>query len=257
MAALRGFDSFVASAVATPPHGSGDVLLSVALPARVTVGGIDLSVGDLDANAAPTLSLNIGDAALQTRFVAGSSIARDGGLLEYRPESVEYYRYNLAANVLVRVAAPAATGATGTIAATIYGYLSLDISEAEKMVLQALGVLAEGETPRAEDAVLARGALVEVHEQFRFKALANRQDLAWPVTLLPSFAGRPYARMAADLLSDTFGLSAQRAQMGAARAKEAEREMRRQTQVKSTGKPVSLNPYKESPDYFLDEGILA
>lgn len=257
MPALRGFDTFVAAASLAPPYNAGATLLSVALPAKATVGGIDLSVGDLDSNTAPTIGLDVGDVNLAPRFLLDDKTARDGGEAEYRPTSTLYYRYNNTANVLVTVNTGAATGAAGTIAATVYAYPSLDISDAQRMVLQVLGVLAEGETPRAADAALARGALEEIHEQLRFKRLANRQDLAWPVTLIPVFAGRPYARMAANLLADTFGLSAQRSQIVAQRAAEAEREMRRQTQLKSIGGPVTLEPYQEPPPFFLDEGVLA
>jgi hypothetical protein len=255
--ALRGFDSFVASAALVPPYTIGATLLSVSLPAKVTVGGIDMDVDALDSNATPLLSLNIGDVVDDDRFVAADTTARAGGLLEYRPANTAWYRYNLAASVLVTVDVAPATAQNGAIAATIYGYPSLDIADVQKMVLQVLGVLAEGETPRAEDAVLALGAIEEIHEQLRFKQLANRQDLAWPVSLIPTFAGRSYARMAANLLADTFGVSVQRAQIMAQRAVEAEREMRRQTAIKSIGEPVDMEPYLNSPDYYLDEGVLA
>lgn len=256
MVALLGFDGFVNSSEVLPPLVGGQVLVSVALPARTTVGGIDIAIDRIDANAAPTLTLDVGDAANPSRFVSASTFAGVGGLLEYRPLSAEYYRYNLASSVTVTVNAIPATAVPGVIAVTVYGYPSLDIADSARMVLQALGVLAEGETPRAADHVLAVEALSETHEQFRFKSLANRQDMAWPDTLIPVFAGRAYARMAANLLADTFGLSAQRAAVLAQRATEAEREMRRQTQTKSVGQPVSLEPYKAPPPYILDFGVL-
>lgn len=255
--ALRGFDSYVASAALVPPYALSATLLTLALPAKLTVGGIDVDVDALDSNATPLMALDIGDVVDADRFVADDVTARAGGLLEYRPVNTAWYRYNLAANVLVTVATAPATAQNGAIAMTVYGYPSLDISDAQKMVLQVLGVLAEGETPRAEDAVLARGALEEIHEQMRYKRLANREDLAWTVDLIPVFAGRSYARMAANLLADTFGVSMQRAQIMAQRAAEAEREMRRQTAVKSDGRPVNMEPYLDSPDYWLDEGVLA
>lgn len=256
MAALFGFDTFVASAEVTPPWLAGATLLSVALPAKTAVGGIDVSVGDLDTNVAPLIALDVGDVNDLNRFVAASQVARDGGLLEYRPTSAEYYRYNLAASVLVTVQAVPATAQAGAIAATVYGYPSLDITDVQRMTLQALGVLGEGETARFEDSALAGEALAEVHEMLRYKALANRRDLAWPVGIIPAFAGRCYARMAANLLADTFGLSAQRAGVLAQRAAEAEREMRRQTYRKSDGGPVSLEPYLEDPPFILDIGVL-
>ena len=117
-------------------------------------------------------------------------------------------------------------------------------------------MLAEGETSRAEDASLANEALAEVHEMLRGKSLANRRDLAWPLALVPMFAFRPYAALAANLLADTFGVSAQRAQRLAARAAAAEKEMRVHTQTRTSGDPVTLEPYHELPTHILDYGVL-
>lgn len=257
MAALFGFDSFVAAAETLPPYTLAEVLVSVGIPGKATIGGIDVAVDDLDGSVAPLMRIDVGDAVDPNRFIAADDITMDGGLLEWRPLPTEYYRYSLATDVRVTVQAVPASAVAGAIAITVYAYPSLDIADVQRMVLQALGVLADGETPRAQDAVLALEALTEVHEGLRFKSLANRQDLAWPVTLIPAFAGRPYARLAANLLADTFGIPGQRAQVLAQRAVEAEREMRRQTQTKTTGQPVSLEPYQTPPPFILDLGVLA
>lgn len=254
---LQGFDSFVASGPVFLPITLGAVLSSVSLPAKTAVGGIDVDVSDLDANATPLIALDVGDVADADRFVAASTVARNGGLLEYRPASAAYYRYSLASAVRVTVQAAPATGVVGTIGVTVYGYPSADISNAVRLTLQGLGVLAEGQTARAEDDVLARDALDEVHQMLRGKGLANRQDLEWPVTAIPLFAVRPYARLAGNLLADVFGLPAQRQAVVAQRAAEAEREIRRQTFVKYDGSPVNLEPYRDDPPYFLERGALA
>lgn len=257
MAVLVGFDSFVASAVVTTPITLGATLATVALPAKATVGGIDVDVSDLDASTSPLIRLDVGDVNSAARFVAASTIARDGGLLEYRPEGAGYYRYGSAASVLVTVQTAPATAVAGTIGVSVFAYPSADISDVVRLTLQGLGVLAEGQTARAEDAALAREALDEVHEMLRGKGLANRQDLAWPVTLVPLFAARPYARLAGNLLADVFGLPAQRVAIMAQRAIEAEREIRRQTYVKYDGSPVNLEPYRDDPPYYLEQGVLA
>lgn len=257
MTALVGFDGFVASAAVTLPINLGATLVSVPIPAKVTVGGIDVSVGDLDGSIAPAIRLDVGDAIDADRFVSQSLAARDGGLLEYRPVSAAYYRYNAASAVAVTVQTAPATGVAGTIAITVYGYPSIDLTDAVRLTLQGLGVLAEGETPRAADAAAATEALEEVHQMLRGKGIANRQDLAWPVTLIPQFAARPYARLAGNLLADTFQLPAQRVAIMAQRAVEAEREIRRQTYTKYDGSPVTLEPYRDDPPYFLDKGVLA
>jgi hypothetical protein len=252
MAALEGFDTYEKDAAVTTPIILGATLLSVAIPKGVCIGGIDVDVSDLDSNATPLIALDVGDAADQDRYVAASPIARDGGLLEYRPSNTDWYRYSAASAVLVKVATAPATGVAGAIAATVYGYPSADVAELVRSTLRGLGVLAEGETARAEDAALALEALAEIHEMMRGKRIANRQDLAWPLAAVPTFAARLYAAMAGNLLAATFGLSLQRMQAMAARAVEAERELRRQTAKGYSGKPVSLEPYREPETAVVD-----
>lgn len=255
MAALEGFDTLSASATVSTPISAGDTLLTLSVPAGAVVAGFDLDVSQLDTNAAPTITLSLGDAANLTRFASADDIAQEGGLSEIRLEATSWYRYSSATSLQVRVVDAPATGATGAVALAVYYYLGADRAVVARQVLQALGVLAEGETARAEDASLALEAINDVHEMMRGKGIANRQDLAWPVTLIPLFASRPYSRMAADLLADTFGVSAQRAQRLAVRALEGERELRRQTYKRTSGDPVSLEPY-EDPDFTLDYGRL-
>lgn len=240
---LEGFDQIGDAAAVIVPFAGGATLLSVAVPARTVIGGFDLVVSDLDSNAAPAITLNVGDAADVDRFVAASTIAQGGGRLEYRPASSAWYRYNLASAVTVRVGTDAATDASGTVSLVLFAYQGVDISEAVKQTLQRLGVLAEGETPRAEYANEAEASLREVHERMRGKGIAARQDCAWPVELIPLFAVRSYATMAAWQLCDTFGLPSQRKQLLAAVANEAERELRRQTRKPYSGSPVNLEPY--------------
>jgi len=253
---LFGFDTFVATGSVTGSLTAGTLLLAVTMPEKTTVAGLDLSVSVLDSAAIPTVTLDIGDAADADRFVADSDAAQSGELLEYRPANTEWYRYGKATPLRITVGDAAATSATGDLSLVVYGYPSADITDVVRATLQTMNVLAEGETARAEDAALALEALREVHEGLRGKRLANRQDMAWPLASVPMFAFRPYAVMAGNLLADTFGLSALRAQRLAARAKEAENEIRRQTAKKSLGGPVSLEPYLEDPPHILDLGVL-
>lgn len=247
MAALAGFDTWEAAATVATPITLGATLLTLAIPAGVAIGGFDMDVSDLDSHATtPLITLNIGDAVDDDRFVADDETAQGGGLLEYRPANTAWYRYSVATNVLVKVGTAPATGAAGAIALTAYGYPAVDQAVLVRQTLQALGVVAEGETPRAEDAGLVLAALADVHEMMRGKRIGSKQDLAWPLTYVPLFASRPYAALASNLLADTFGLSAQRAQRLALRAAEAERELRRQTRKPTTYDAVSLEPYEES-----------
>ena len=256
MAALVGFDTWDEVATVATPITLASTLLTLPLPAGTTVAGIDMDVSDLDTHATPLIALDIGDAADLDRFVAEDEEAQGGGLLEYRPVNTAWYRYSAATSLLVTVAIAPATGAAGAVAVTVYGYPSVDRGVLARQTLQGLGVLAEGETARAEDAALALEALADVHETMRGKRIAARQDLAWTLAAVPLFASRPYSAMAGNLLADTFGLSAQRAARMAQRAAEAEREMRRQTTKRSSGDPVSLEPYLEDDTATVGTSVL-
>jgi hypothetical protein len=203
------------------------------------------------------MALDIGDAVDPDRFVAADESAQAGGLLEYRPEA-PWWRYSAATSLLVTVAVAPATGALGALAVTLYGYPGVDLSRLVRQTLQTMGVLAEGETPRAEDASLVQEALNEIHQGLRYRGLAARQDLAWTLDAVPMFAARPYAVMAGDLLADTFGLSAQRAGRLAQRAVQMTQELSRQTQMKTSGDPVDMDPYAPPEGEFVsDYGRLA
>ena len=164
MAALVGFDTWIGSAAVTLPITVAASLVSVALPAQAVVAGIDLDVSDLDANAVPLVRLNVGDTADADRFIVASTIARTGGMVEYRPLNSVWYRYTAAASVAATVHEAPVTGVAGAIAMTVYGYLAVDRAVLIRQTLQRLGVVAEGEAPRAEDAALALEALRDAHE---------------------------------------------------------------------------------------------
>jgi hypothetical protein len=254
MAALTGFDLVTGTATVTAPFAAAQVLLTQAVPARTVIGGIDLTVTDLDTNAVPLLTLNVGDVALVTRFIAGSTIGRTGGTVEFRPVNTAWFRYNLGGSVLTAVGTDAATdAATGTVTATLYTYPGVDVSDIARATLQRMGVLAEGETPRFDDNAITIEALAETHQMLRGRNLTAKQDLSWDLQAVPLFALRPYAAIAANMLADTFGLSGQRIQLLAQRAAEGERELRRQTRVPYSGNPVSLEPYQTG--VTLDYGV--
>lgn len=256
MAALSGFDTATVTATVTAPITGGATLASLVLPARAVAAGFDLSASDLDSAASPAITLSVGDAANTTRFAAADTVARAGGTSEIRPASAAWWRYPAGGTVLVQCAAPPSSGASGTVVLSAYYYPGADLADVVRTTLRALGVLAEGETPRFEDAGIVQEALAEVHEVLRGKGLANRLDMAWPLALLPMFAVRPYAAMAGNLVADTFGVSGQKAATLAARAAEGERELRRQTRKQTSGEPVNLEPY-DPPPFELDYGVLA
>ena len=260
MAAPAGFDTWEAAAAVGTGITAGSTILSLALPVGTVVAGFDLDVAQLDVAAVPAITLDVGDAVDPARYVAAADVAQYGGLLEYRPDPVAWFRYgptsSVPAEVRVTVGTPPATPRAGSIAMTLYGYAGVDVSRLVRQTLQNLAVLAEGETPRAEDAAMALEALNEVHETLRGKHLAARQDLAWPLAAVPIFAARPYGHMAGNLLADVFNLSAARAQRMAARAEEGRKELCRQCRKPTNGEPLSFTPYRDDEPFPLDYGNL-
>lgn len=254
MAALEGFDLITGTATVTTPFAAGATLLSVSVPARTVVAALDLTATDLDSNASPAITLNVGDAADVDRYVAASTVARAGGTVENRPASSAWWRYTAADAVTVRVGTDAATDAAGTVSMTLYTYPGADLSDVVKATLQRLGVLGESETPRAGDDQITREALAEVHEMMRGRLLTTKQDLTWPLELIPMFALRAYAGMAANLLADAFQIPASRVPILAQRAAQGEMELRRMTRKPYSGEPVSLDPYGEF-NFSTDYGV--
>ena len=240
MAALSGFDIVSVTQALAGPFTLGQIIAAADVAPRFVVAGLDLTVSDLDTNAAPAIALDVGDDADTDRFLSGSTIARAGGTVEVRPASTAWHRYTVFDTVDVRVAtAPATSAATGTLSLTVYVYPATDYAALRRMVLQELGYLAAGEEVRAEDGEAVDAALSETHESFRFKRMHKRQDLEWPLSLVPMFAARSYALLAAQRLSDVYGLSDSAAARVAQRAVGADQELRRMTRLAHDGEPVA------------------
>lgn len=254
MASLAGFDIRTASAAIAVAPTVGATYCSITMPARSVVGAVEVLSDQLDVATPGAITFAVGDALDPDRLASDVLVARLAGTetLEIEPEA--FHRYGTATAVRLECTAEATTFAAGAVTLTLYSYQAADWATLRAMVLREMGVLAEGETPRAEDDRLVRDALAEVHEMLRGKGLASRQDLEWPVELVPLFAARPYANLAARLLAATYGLPAARIPLIEARATEAEREMRRQTRKPTAGGPVSLEPYLEEETLVLNEG---
>ena len=67
----------------TTALAAADVIELVKIPNNAVLLDFTMDVTDLDTNATPTLTLDIGDDAVANRFVAASSIGQAGGRLTY------------------------------------------------------------------------------------------------------------------------------------------------------------------------------
>lgn len=235
MAALEGFTVVSGSISLLAPLTLAQVPLALPVPPRCVVAGADLTTTALDTNAAPTLVLAVGDGNDTARYLS-STIGQSGGTVEYRPATSGWWRYidHDAVDVLVTTAP--ATGAVGTISLTLYTYAASDYAALRRMVLQELMVLQAGEEVSADDAEIVDPALSEVHEELRFRAfgdghMAKRGDLEWPLDLVPDFAARSYARLAAEKLETVYSLNEGDRARVERNARLAEQSLARQTRI--------------------------
>lgn len=242
MAALQGFDVLAASEAISAPPTLGQLIAGVHVPAGYAVGGLDLTVGALDPGG--TMTLSVGDPDDTDRLLPADAVGQDGGTVESRPASHTWHRYAADTTVSVRcAAAPAAVVASGSIVLTLYTYPAAELETVHYTVLEELGVLREGGTPRAADLVQAVRAVREEYDTLRGLGLGRRQDLAWPPGLIPTWAVRPVAVRAAARLLGIYGIPLQRRQVILAMASQGERDLRRQCRTPTTYEPVKAVMY--------------
>ena len=244
MAALEGFQTLTATQTLSGALSLGNLLCSITVPAGYVVAGLDLTAPDLDTHATPLVMLSVGDPADTDRLLAADDVGKAGGTVEDRPEADDWHRYATATVVSVRVStAPATSVTSGDVVLTLYVYPAATLAIAQELVLQELGVLGEGQTARAADTAQAAMALQEQYDENTALGLGARQDLVWPVHLIPRWAVRRVAQQAAYRLSGVYGAGGPKQQRLATNAAMAERELRRQCRVATSGDPVEAVYY--------------
>jgi hypothetical protein len=87
------------------------------LPVGAIVLHVTIESDDLDTNATPTITLNVGDAGLATRYFSGSTAAQAGTVAIANAITGLFYQVTGTNDTMVRVAvaANAATSAAGTV----------------------------------------------------------------------------------------------------------------------------------------------
>jgi hypothetical protein len=87
------------------------------LPVGAIVLGVLAESDDLDTNASPTITLNVGDAGSATRYLSASTIAQTGTTAVSTLATGLFYQVTGTSDTMVRiaVAANAATSAAGTV----------------------------------------------------------------------------------------------------------------------------------------------
>lgn len=125
----RGADFTIFGSVAVASAGVGDIYQLVQIPNGYSIESVILDTDQLDTNATPTLTLEVGDGTTAARFIAASTIARTGGIQYGNVAGATGYSYaigsgntgqfaggNAGSNILqAKVTAAAATFAAGTV----------------------------------------------------------------------------------------------------------------------------------------------
>jgi len=107
----------IARAVTITPTAAGlnDVWKVLDVPAGATIVGIKLDAADLDSNASPTITLDVGDATSAQRFIAASTAAQAGGIVTESVVGCLGYNYTAQTTIQIKVHAAAATFQSGNV----------------------------------------------------------------------------------------------------------------------------------------------
>lgn len=92
-----------------------DTVKMFTLPKGARVHEMVFASDDLDTGGTPTISMQVGTGATADKFIVASSIGRTGGLTRLDQKDALLEELSADTDVIVRVSAGPATGATGTI----------------------------------------------------------------------------------------------------------------------------------------------
>lgn len=94
----------------------------VRMPKGFVVTGVAMMASDLDTNGTPALTMALGDAGDDDRFIAASNIGQAGGTTTTLAAAGTFYKFPADTDVFIKFPAAAATGADGTVRAVFIGY---------------------------------------------------------------------------------------------------------------------------------------
>lgn len=92
-------------------------------PRGFVVQRVYLALTDVDTNGSPTITVTLGDAGDDDRFVASSNIGQAGGSTTTLAASGLYYEFAADTEVFLKVGTAAATAAAGTVTAYLEGFM--------------------------------------------------------------------------------------------------------------------------------------
>lgn len=104
---------------------TADVATVLNLPVGAIVWGVTIEADDLDTNATPTITLNVGDAGNASRYIGGSTAAQTGATGVATAATGIFYVVTGTNDTAVRVAVAAnsATSAAGLVRVAVAYWL--------------------------------------------------------------------------------------------------------------------------------------
>ncbi len=92
-------------------------------PKGFVVTGVYLALTDVDTNGSPTITVTLGDAGDDDRYVASSNIGQAGGSTTTLAATGLYYECTADTEIFLKVGTGAATAAAGTATAYLTGFM--------------------------------------------------------------------------------------------------------------------------------------
>lgn len=100
----------------TTAPANGDVFQMLRVPAGARITGCTLKATDIDTNATPTVTLNVGDTDDVDRLIAAATVGQGAGTSSALVSGTgQFYKYSSETIISVQIPTGPATGAIGTL----------------------------------------------------------------------------------------------------------------------------------------------
>lgn len=110
-------------ALLTTDEATGNTVQVMKVPKGFVVTGVYLALTDIDTNGSPTVSVTLGDAGDDDRFVAASNIGQAGGSTTTLASTGLYYEFTTDTDIALKFATGSATAAAGTVTTYLTGFM--------------------------------------------------------------------------------------------------------------------------------------
>ncbi|AVA20671.1 hypothetical protein [Rhizobium sp. NXC24] len=110
-------------AIVAADEATGNTVQLMKVPKGFVVTGVYLALTDIDTNGTPTVSVSLGDAGNDSRFVAASTIGQAGGSTTTLAAAGLYYEFTVETSIALKFQTGSATAADGTATCYLTGFM--------------------------------------------------------------------------------------------------------------------------------------